>query len=112
MCLDHAAVWYDDVNEKGANFSRARVFFLCFCSENGYVRLVDFMADPLHISFHDEEWGVPARDDKKLFELLVLAEAFGELSWPTILHNRDTFRFLLLNLYNNSAVSVGRLERA
>lgn len=88
------------------------MFFLCFCSENGCVRLVDFMTDPLHISFHDEEWGVPARDDKKLFELLVLAEAFGELSWPTILHNRDTFRFLLLNLYNNSVVSVGRLERA
>lgn len=48
--------------------------------------------DPLYVSFHDEEWGVPVHDDAKLFELLVLSEALGELSWPTILSKRDTFR--------------------
>ncbi|XXG45552.1 hypothetical protein AAC387_Pa02g0608 [Persea americana] len=54
-------------------------------------------SDPLYVSFHDEEWGVPVHDDAKLFELLVLSEALGELSWPTILSKRDTFRKLFDN---------------
>ncbi|XP_043712347.1 DNA-3-methyladenine glycosylase 1 [Telopea speciosissima] len=48
--------------------------------------------DPIYISFHDEEWGVPVHDDRKLFEMLVLSEALAELSWPTILNKRDIFR--------------------
>ena len=51
------------------------------------------LPDPLYTSFHDEEWGVPVHDDKKLFELLVLSQALAELSWPTILNNRDIFRY-------------------
>ncbi|KAF8369590.1 hypothetical protein HHK36_032389 [Tetracentron sinense] len=51
-----------------------------------------FVADPLYTSFHDDEWGVPIHDDRKLFELLVLSEALAELSWPTILNKRDLFR--------------------
>ncbi|XP_077233590.1 DNA glycosylase superfamily protein isoform X2 [Tasmannia lanceolata] len=54
-------------------------------------------SDPLYASFHNEEWGVPVHDDRKLFELLVLSEALGELSWPTILNKRDTFRRLFDN---------------
>ncbi|XP_058069114.1 uncharacterized protein LOC131218536 [Magnolia sinica] len=54
-------------------------------------------SDPLYASFHDEEWGVPVHDDRKLFELLVLSEALSELSWPTILNKRDTFRKLFDN---------------
>ncbi|XVF63913.1 hypothetical protein PTKIN_Ptkin09bG0124600 [Pterospermum kingtungense] len=54
-------------------------------------------SDPLYTSFHDEEWGVPVHDDRKLFELLVLSQALAELSWQTILNKRDMFRKLFDN---------------
>lgn len=46
------------------------------------------------MKFHDEEWGVPVRDDNKLFELLVFSQALAEFSWPSILHKREAFRKL------------------
>ncbi len=48
--------------------------------------------DPLMISYHDEEWGVPVRDDRKLFELLVLGGAQAGLSWRTVLGKREGYR--------------------
>jgi DNA-3-methyladenine glycosylase I len=48
--------------------------------------------DPLYLSYHDEEWGVPSRDDRHLFELLVLEGAQAGLSWATILHKREGYR--------------------
>ncbi|KAL4654371.1 hypothetical protein ACB092_01G373500 [Castanea dentata] len=48
--------------------------------------------DPCYAAFHDEEWGVPVHDDRKLFELLVLSSALAELPWPTILSKRHIFR--------------------
>lgn len=48
--------------------------------------------DELMIHYHDEEWGVPLRDDKKLFEFLVLDAFQAGLSWKTILHKRENFR--------------------
>ncbi|KAJ9568029.1 hypothetical protein OSB04_003995 [Centaurea solstitialis] len=48
--------------------------------------------DPCYTLFHDEEWGVPVHDDKKLFELLSLSTALAELTWPTILNKRHLFR--------------------
>ncbi len=48
--------------------------------------------DPLYRSYHDEEWGVPLHDDRKLFEYLVLEGAQAGLSWGTILRKRDNFR--------------------
>ncbi|KAI8529375.1 hypothetical protein RHMOL_Rhmol12G0220800 [Rhododendron molle] len=47
--------------------------------------------DPSYAAFHDEEWGVPVHDDKKLFELLILSTALAELSWPAILNKRNAF---------------------
>ncbi|KAM0950423.1 putative DNA-3-methyladenine glycosylase I [Dioscorea sansibarensis] len=49
-------------------------------------------SEPLYVSFHDEEWGVPVHDDRKLFELLVLSMALAERRWPAILSNRGIFR--------------------
>lgn len=43
-------------------------------------------------SYHDREWGVPCRDDKKLFEFLILESAQAGLSWLTILRKRDNYR--------------------
>jgi DNA-3-methyladenine glycosylase I len=44
------------------------------------------------ISYHDEEWGVPVHDDKKLFEFLVLDSFQAGLSWSIILNKREGFR--------------------
>src|ERR1700742_619663 len=48
--------------------------------------------DPLYIKYHDEEWGKPMHDDKKLFEFLVLESAQAGLSWITILRRREGYR--------------------
>lgn len=44
------------------------------------------------IKYHDEEWGVPAHDDRSLFEFLVLEGAQAGLSWETILNKRENYR--------------------
>ncbi len=44
------------------------------------------------IAYHDEEWGVPVHDDRKLFEYLVLDAFQAGLSWSTILNKRENFR--------------------
>src|SRR4051812_24452180 len=48
--------------------------------------------DPLYLRYHDEEWGVPVRDDYKLFEFLVLESAQAGLSWITVLRKRENYR--------------------
>lgn len=48
--------------------------------------------DALYRSYHDHEWGVPVRDERHLFELLVLEGAQAGLSWSTILHKREGYR--------------------
>jgi DNA-3-methyladenine glycosylase I len=47
---------------------------------------------PLEIEYHDTEWGVPSRDDRHLFEMLVLEGAQAGLSWSTILRKRENYR--------------------
>ena len=48
--------------------------------------------DPLDVQHHDEEWGVPEYDDRRLFEFLILEGAQAGLSWLTILRKRDGYR--------------------
>jgi DNA-3-methyladenine glycosylase I len=48
--------------------------------------------DPLMVAYHDEEWGVPVRDDRALFEFLTLEGAQAGLSWMTILRKREGYR--------------------
>ena len=48
--------------------------------------------DPLYIAYHDEEWGVPEYDDRRLFEMLLLEGAQAGLSWSTILRKREGYR--------------------
>ncbi len=47
---------------------------------------------PLYVRYHDEEWGVPVRDDRVQFEFLVLESAQAGLSWETILKRREGYR--------------------
>ncbi|HET9224349.1 MAG TPA: DNA-3-methyladenine glycosylase I [Roseiflexaceae bacterium] len=49
-------------------------------------------SDPLYISYHDQEWGVPLHDERRLFEMLVLEGAQAGLSWITILRKRENYR--------------------
>ncbi|MEO0363186.1 MAG: DNA-3-methyladenine glycosylase I, partial [Pseudomonadota bacterium] len=48
--------------------------------------------DPLYVAYHDEEWGVPERDSRALFEKLILDGFQAGLSWYTILKKRPAFR--------------------
>jgi DNA-3-methyladenine glycosylase I len=48
--------------------------------------------DPLYVAYHDDEWGVPLRDERALFELLNLEGAQAGLSWSTILRKREGYR--------------------
>ena len=52
----------------------------------------DWAKNDLAIAYHDAEWGVPAHDDKKLFEFLILEGAQAGLSWDTILRKRENYR--------------------
>ena len=49
-------------------------------------------SSPISIAYHDREWGVPLKDDRKLFEFLVLDAAQAGLSWEIILRKREGFR--------------------
>lgn len=50
--------------------------------------------DPLYQDYHDNEWGVPVRDDKTLFEFLILEGAQAGLSWITVLRKREGYAAL------------------
>jgi DNA-3-methyladenine glycosylase I len=59
-------------------------------TDNNVVRCA-WPADELSQRYHDEEWGVPTRDDQVLFEFLALEAAQAGLSWRTVLHKRTAF---------------------
>jgi DNA-3-methyladenine glycosylase I len=48
--------------------------------------------DPLMLTYHDDEWGVPVHDDRRLFEFMLLEGAQAGLSWSTILRRREAYR--------------------
>src|SRR5574341_2170127 len=48
--------------------------------------------DPLYERYHDDEWGIPVHDDRKLFEFITLEGAQAGLSWSTILKRREGYR--------------------
>ncbi|MCM1370890.1 MAG: DNA-3-methyladenine glycosylase I [Clostridium sp.] len=80
----------------------------------------------LYLKYHDEEWGVPTYDDKKLFELLILESFQAGLSWECILNKRENFRAIYDNfdiekvinynedklqiLYNNKGIIRNKLK--
>ena len=49
-------------------------------------------ADPLYVAYHDDDWGRPVRDERELFEKLILDGAQAGLAWITILRKRDSYR--------------------
>ena len=53
--------------------------------------------DPLYVAYHDDEWGVPVRADRQLFEQLILEGAQAGLSWITVLKKRGHYRKAFAN---------------
>ena len=64
--------------------------------------------DPEYVAYHDEEWGVPSRDDRHLFEMLTLEGAQAGLSWSTILRKREGYRKAFANF---DAAKVARFTQ-
>ena len=63
-----------------------------FDSADGLTRCFWCAADPLYVTYHDTEWGFPVRDDRQLFEKIILEGFQAGLSWLTILRKREDFR--------------------
>lgn len=70
------------------------------------------LTNKLYIDYHDNEWGIPIYDDKKLFELLLLESFQAGLSWETILNKRESFRtsFDNFNFYKISNYDNKKIE--
>ena len=70
--------------------------------------------DPLYVRYHDEEWGRPVHDDRKLFEFIVLEGAQAGLSWLTVLRKRENYRRLFFNFDPKKVAKMGpsQTERA
>ncbi|OGT84980.1 MAG: DNA-3-methyladenine glycosylase [Gammaproteobacteria bacterium RIFCSPLOWO2_02_FULL_61_13] len=73
--------------------------------KNELIRCAWAGTDPIYHRYHDREWGVPVRNDRKLFEFLVLEGAQAGLAWITILRKRPAYRAAFHNFDFNR---VGR----
>jgi DNA-3-methyladenine glycosylase I len=68
--------------------------------------------DPLYVEYHDTEWGVPVRDDRVLFEFLLLEGFQAGLSWLTILKKREAFRRAFASFAPEKVARFGAREAA
>ena len=64
----------------------------------------------LYEAYHDREWGVPVRDDRKLFEMLILEGAQAGLSWITILKKRESYREAFKNWDAEAIARMGKRD--
>jgi len=69
-------------------------------------------ADPVYVRYHDEEWGVPLHDDRRLFEFIVLEGAQAGLSWRTILNKRERYRTAFARFDPRRVARFGRRDVA
>lgn len=69
--------------------------------------------DPLYVRYHDREWGVPVRSDRKMFEFLVLESAQAGLSWITVLRKRPAYKkaFANFDFYKVAKFSARDIKR-
>jgi DNA-3-methyladenine glycosylase I len=70
------------------------------------------LGDELYEAYHDTEWGVPVRDDRVLFELLILETMQAGLSWITILRKRENYRVALDGFDYNKIADYGEVKKA
>ncbi len=69
------------------------------------------LGDPLYEEYHDTEWGVPCRDDRVLFEFLLLEGAQAGLSWLTILRRRENYRRAFAGFDPEAVARFGEADR-
>jgi DNA-3-methyladenine glycosylase I len=67
--------------------------------------------DELFIPYHDNEWGVPAHDDRLLFEMLNLEGAQAGLSWLTILRKRENYKQAFDNFIATKIAKYNELKK-
>jgi DNA-3-methyladenine glycosylase I len=72
------------------------------------LRRCPWASSDLMIRYHDEEWGVPLHDDRRLFEFLILEGAQAGLSWETILKKRENYRVAFDNFDPQAVAGYGR----
>lgn len=68
--------------------------------------------NPLYVSYHDTEWGVPMRDDGYLYEMLVLESFVAGLSWECVLNKREAFRAAFADFQVEAVAQFGEKEVA
>jgi DNA-3-methyladenine glycosylase I len=66
--------------------------------------------DALYCEYHDEEWGMPVHDDRKMFEMLILEGFQAGLSWITILRKRENFRKAFKNFDARKVARFGKTD--
>ena len=70
------------------------------------------LGDALMTEYHDKEWGVPVRDDRKIFEFLILESFQAGLSWRIILNKRENFKKAFKNFDYKKIAKFGAKDRA
>ena len=70
------------------------------------------LVDPAYLAYHDREWGVPLREERALFELLILEGAQAGLSWSTILHRREGYRRAFAGFEPDAVAAFGPADVA
>lgn len=70
------------------------------------------LGNPLYRRYHDREWGVPVRRDRKIYEFLVLEVFQAGLSWRTVLHKRENFRRAFAEFEPARVARFGARDRA
>ena len=68
--------------------------------------------DELYCEYHDQEWGVPVHDDRKMFEMLILEGFQAGLSWITILRKRENFQKAFKNFDVRKVAKFGKVDVA
>jgi DNA-3-methyladenine glycosylase I len=68
--------------------------------------------DPEYLRYHDEEWGRPVHEDRRLFEMLILEGAQAGLSWSTVLHKRRGYRRAFASFNPRSVARIDARARA
>jgi DNA-3-methyladenine glycosylase I len=80
--------------------------------DDGVVRCFWAGKDPLYLRYHDQEWGFPVADDRRLFEKICLEGFQSGLSWLTILRKRENFRTAFRNFDREQLARFGARDVA
>jgi len=78
--------------------------------DDGRQRCAWCEGNPLYVSYHDNEWGVPVFDDRVHFEFIILESAQAGLSWLTVLRKREAYREAYANFDIGKIVNWGARE--